>query len=340
MTGSMALESWRGAVTENRAVWFMRQAGRYLPEYMETRAVAGDFLTLCYTPDLACEVTLQPIRRFGFDASIIFSDILVVPHALGQKLWFETGEGPRLDPLKNLDTLGFDSFSNHLAPVYEAVRKTRSALPQDTALIGFAGAPWTVAAYMIDGKGGGFPKACGLAQAGDAMLEKLCDLLVEASIRHLVSQIEAGAQAVQLFESWAGLLDGAAFDRFVIQPNAAIVAAIKKTCPGVPVICFPRGKPGRLADFVAGVKPHAVSIGQDMPMIDAVRAVPPEICLQGNLDPALLVKGGQDMVDACDAILGAARGRAFVFNLGHGIDKTTPIAHVRQVVDHVHNRKA
>ncbi len=333
------LQTLHGQRTDRPPLWLMRQAGRYLPEYLQTRAIAGDFLTLCYTPELAIEVTLQPIRRFGFDAAILFSDILVVPHGLGQKVWFETGEGPRLDPLADptaLANLSINRMLEALQPVYQAVKGIAAALPATTALIGFGGAPWTLATYMIEGRGSkDHLDTRVLAARQPLFFQALIDLLVEATIAHLSAQIDQGAEAVQIFDSWAGALDEDGFQRWVIDPNRRIVAALRQRYPQVPVIGFPRGAGVLAPAFASQTGVTALGLDTGMPVGWAAQALPADLPVQGNLDPALLVAGGERLARRVDAIRRAFAGRPHVFNLGHGIVPQTPPAHVAQLCEMV-----
>ncbi|MEZ5843378.1 MAG: uroporphyrinogen decarboxylase [Hyphomicrobiaceae bacterium] len=320
-------------------IWLMRQAGRYLPEYRAVRERAGGFLNLCYTPELATEVTLQPIRRFGFDAAILFSDILVVPHALGQRVWFAEGEGPRLEPIadgSDLADLKPETFHEKLAPVYEAVRRIRAALPRDTALIGFCGAPWTVATYMVAGRGGLDQKPARLwAYRDPETFGQLIDLLTEVSIDYLAAQIENGANVVQVFDSWAGVLPDDEFERWCLRPATRIVAELQRRAPGVPVILFPRG--AGLAAVRYALTSGAAGIGCDTTqplalVADSLHRAGAAPVLQGNLDPLLLVAGGDAMRRRVRQILDEMSGRPFVFNLGHGIVPETPPEHVAELV--------
>jgi len=327
----------KGERQDHPPIWMMRQAGRYLPEYKEIRSTAPSFLDFCYSPRLACEATLQPIRRFGFDAAIIFSDILVIPDALGQAVRFEEGVGPRLDPLplEAVGDLDRSRLEDHLAPVYEAIRLTRAALPDETSLIGFAGAPWTLATYMVAGRTTPDQAPARRASFGDPDgFGKLVDCLVEAVSAHLVAQIDAGCDAVQIFDSWAGTLDGLAFPRWSVDPNARIVANVRAARPGVPIITFPRNAGSRLSGFVDAVRPDAVSLDWSVDG-NAARAIQQRICIQGNLDPMRLVAGGAALDEGVDAILSGFGGGPFVFNLGHGIVPETPIAHVERMVTRV-----
>ena len=317
-------------------IWLMRQAGRYLPEYRATREVAGGFLNLCYTPELAEEVTLQPIRRYDFDASILFADILLIPQALGQKLWFETGEGPRLDPIMRADDLTPDRIMATLNPVIKTVSRLSKSLPEKTTLIGFAGAPWTVATYMVAGRGTpDQAPARNLAQAQPEDFQAIIDVLVGATIEYLAAQIEAGAQVVQLFESWAGSLSGAEFERWCLEPVAKIISGLRAKGLDTPVIGFPRAADYDMASYVARTKCQILGLDTFADRRQMVREVPNDIILQGNLDPLTLVEGGAMLDAAIDQILSDFEGRRFVFNLGHGIVPQTPPEHVAQLVKRV-----
>ena len=316
-------------------VWLMRQAGRYLPEYRALRATKGGFLELCYDPASAAEVTLQPIRRFRFDGAILFSDILIVPHALGQALSFEAGEGPRLAPplaAADLDALTPDP--TRLDPIYDTVRRVAAALPRETTFLGFAGSPWTVATYMVAGEGSkDHAAARALAYADPARFAAIIDRIAETTIDYLSGQIDAGVHAVQLFDSWAGSLAPAEFDRWVIAPNAAIVAGLRARHPGVPIIGFPKGAGGRLTDYALSVVPDAIGLDETVDPAWADRVLPAGLPVQGNLDPLALVAGGGALEDGVRRILGALGGRPHVFNLGHGIVPHAPIAHVERLLD-------
>ncbi len=325
-----------GQRQERPPAWIMRQAGRYLPEYREVRAKVGGFLELCYTPKYAAEVTLQPIRRFDLDAAILFSDILVVPDALGQQVRFETGEGPLLDPL-NAETIGTlqpERVLERLAPVLETVRRVKAELSSEKTLIGFCGSPWTVATYMIGGRGSPDQAAARLfALREPAAFAQLIDILVDASIAYLVAQFEAGADVVQLFESWALNLDETAFAERVIEPNRKIVEGVRKAIPGAPIIGFPRGAAGMIPAYAEATKVNVVGLDYSMPVGFANRALPSELGVQGNLDPLRLVAGGAQMEDRARAIIAAFRGRPHIFNLGHGIVPETPIEHVSRLLE-------
>lgn len=333
------LKPFEGEALSPPPMWLMRQAGRYLPEYRATRKEAGSFLDLCYNPALAAEVTLQPIRRYGFDASILFSDILVVPDALGQRVTFAEGEGPRLDPIHAVDGLTRLSLSNtseKFGRVWETVARLRQDLPRETALIGFCGAPWTVATYMAEGRGStDQAEARGWAYRDPAGFAQLIDILTEASIAYLIGQIKAGADVIQIFDSWAGSLAENQFQQWVVLPTARIVNALKSAYPNVPVIGFPRGAASQLAHFVEGTNVDGVSCDTSCPLgvMQAVSAR--STVAQGNLDPLLLVAGGSALDRRVDEILNAMAGRPFVFNLGHGIVPETPPEHVAQLVDRV-----
>ena len=321
-------------------LWLMRQAGRYLPEYRELRKQAGGFLDLVYNPAFAAEVTIQPIRRFGMDAAILFSDILVIPQALGQHLEFREGDGPRLNPIRSaaeMAPLSFANFEKTLSPIYETIRTVRAQLNtegfSDTALIGFAGAPWTIACYMVDGGGSrDFAETKKWAYRDPDGFGRLIDLITEATAAYLIQQIDHGAEAVQLFDSWAGACDEGLFRRYCIQPAKTIVNLIRASHPDVPIIGFPR-QAGRLAlDYVQGTGVNAIGIDQMIPMRWAAQSLQPLACVQGNLDPVCLLTGGDAMRDNVQSILDNLAGGPFVFNLGHGIIKETPPDHVAQLV--------
>jgi uroporphyrinogen decarboxylase len=331
------IQTLNGQSQDVAPIWLMRQAGRYLPEYKKTREAAGSFLDLCYTPELAEEVTLQPIRRFGFDASIVFSDILVVPDALGQKVSFVEGEGPVLEPITSVEGLAKLEPARvvpHLAPVYETLRRLRKSLPGETALIGFAGAPWTVATYMVGGRSTpdqGAAKAW--AYRAPEEFQRLIDLLTEATIQHLSAQVEAGAEVLQLFDTWAGSLPEAAFRRYALEPAKRIAAALKTRFPHVPTIGFPRGAGPMAKDYFRETGMSGLSIDTGMSLDWARRELQPLGCVQGNLDPLLLVAGGTEMRRGVEAVLKAFSGGPFIFNLGHGIVPQTPPEHVTELVD-------
>lgn len=316
-------------------IWLMRQAGRYLPEYRELRAQKGGFLELAYDSDAACEITLQPIRRFGFDGAILFSDILVVPHAMGQDLWFETGEGPRLAPkLAEYDWQKLVPAPERLNPVYETVRKVRAALPAETTFLGFAGSPWTVATYMVAGQGSkDHAETRSLAYADPVKFGELIDAITATTIDYLSKQIEAGVDAVQLFDSWAGSLSPAQFERWVIAPNAAIVSALRARHPDTPIIGFPKGAGGKLPAYAREVCPDALGLDETVDPLWAHASLPENLPVQGNLDPLALMAGEEALESAVAHILKAFESRPHIFNLGHGILQHTPIAHVEKLLN-------
>jgi uroporphyrinogen decarboxylase len=328
-----------GQKREVPPIWMMRQAGRYLPEYREVRARAGGFLDLCFNPDFAAEVTLQPIRRFGFDAAIIFSDILVIPYALGRSVRFEAGEGPRLDPLdtpEKIATLATAADFGKLQPVYEALRRVRSKLAPEVTLIGFCGAPWTVATYMVAGQGTpDQAPARMLAYRDPEAFSKIIDALVENSIEYLLGQLKAGADCVQIFDTWAGVLPPREFLRWSIAPTARIVEGVRAKVPDAQIIGFPRGAGALLPAYVGATRVDAVSIDWAAEPSLIRERVQSRVAVQGNLDPLALMAGGTALDRAIDDVLANyAQGR-LIFNLGHGILPETPIAHVEQMVRRV-----
>ena len=325
----------RGQKFDVPPVWLMRQAGRYLPEYRELRAKKGGFLELAYDSDAACEITLQPIRRFGFDGAILFSDILVVPHAMGQDLWFETGEGPRLAPkLSENDWHDFTPAPERLEPVYETVRKVRAALPAETTFLGFAGSPWTVATYMVAGQGSkDHAETRALAYSDPQKFAELIDAITATTIDYLSKQIDAGVDAVQLFDSWAGSLSPTQFERWVIAPNAAIVSALRERHPDTPIIGFPKGAGAKLVAYAREVRPDALGLDETVDPVWANAALPEGLPVQGNLDPLALMAGGEALESAVAGILAAFENRPHIFNLGHGILQHTPIAHVEKLLN-------
>ena len=328
----------RGEAVNPPPIWVMRQAGRYLPEYRQTREMAGSFLDLCYRPDLAAEVTLQPIRRFDFDAAILFSDILVVPDALGQDVRFVEGQGPFLRPvgLDGLTELRPEKVVGHLAPVLETVGRARSALGRTKALIGFCGGPWTVATYMIAGQGTPDQRPARLAALTDPVaFQRLIDILVEASASYLVAQLEAGADVVKIFDSWAGILDDDGFDRWVIAPVRSIVERVRSAIPRAKVIGFAKGAGARLGRFATGTGVDGAAVDWTLPLGEARRMAGEGLALQGNLDPMRLIAGGEALDRGVDRILEETAGRPHIFNLGHGITPDTPIEHVERMVARV-----
>ena len=341
MTHKPLLATILGERQERPPIWIMRQAGRYLPEYREVRTKAKNFLELCYTPDLATEVTLQPLRRFDLDAAILFSDILVIPDALGQSVRFETGEGPLLDPVDSGSIAGLGKERDpleHLAPVLETVRRLRAAIAPDKTLIGFCGSPWTVATYMIGGRGSPDQAAARLfALRHPEAFADLLDVLVQTSIDYLVAQFEAGADVVQLFESWALNLDDEAFAERVIEPNRRIVAGVRARVRNAPIIGFPRGAAGNLARYAAETGVNALGLDYATPLDFAAKHLPLSLPVQGNLDPLRLVAGGAQLDRRIDAVIQAFADRPHIFNLGHGIVPETPIEHVTRLVDRVRN---
>lgn len=337
----MVLDVLRGRSVFPPPIWMMRQAGRYLPEYRETRKRAGSFLDLCYNPDLAVEVTLQPIRRFGFDASILFSDILVVPHALGRDLRFEEGRGPLMTPLDvaEIDRLDGERFHVNLSAVYETVRRLRTELPDGTTLLGFCGAPWTVASYMIAGHGTPDQAPARLfAYRHPEAMRRLLAILADWSAAYLIRQIDAGADAVQIFDSWSGVLDEEGFAAFCVDPVARIVKQVQAACPGVPVIAFPKGAGSRYDGYRAATGAAALGLDWTVPMAQAQR-LQSEGPVQGNLDPQRLVAGGKALVEGVSAILSALGDGPLVFNLGHGVTPETPLANVEAMVSQVRSAK-
>ena len=329
------LQALAGQKSDRLPFWFMRQAGRYLPEYRELRSEAGSFLDLCYTPDLACEVTLQPLRRFSMDAAILFADILLIPDGLGQELRYVEGEGPQLAPVRRLEdvaALRLERVNEHVAPVFETIRRVAAALPHETALIGFAGAPWTVACYMVEGSGSrDFAHTKRWAFGDPDGFQILIDLLVEASVAYLSAQVRAGCEVVQIFDTWAGLLPEAAFQRWCVAPTARIVEALRADFPELPVIGFPRGAGAGYATFSERTGVTAVSLDAAVALPWAREELPNRIVVQGNLDPQWLVVGGERMLAESRRILEAFEGRPSIFNLGHGIVPETPVEHVAEL---------
>lgn len=332
----------RGETSLPPPIWMMRQAGRYLPEYRATREKAGGFLDLCYNPELAVEVTLQPIRRFGFDAAILFSDILVVPQALGRDLWFEEGHGPRMTPIRPEEIGGLDGsrFHTQLSPVYETVQRLRGELPDETTLLGFCGAPWTLATYMIAGRGTPDQAPARLfAYREPELFARLLDTLASFSAKYLIRQIDAGADAVQIFDSWAGVLDEDSFERFCVGPVASIVAKVRTAHPDTPIIGFPRGA-GSLYDTYRGrTGVSALGLDWSVPLSQA-RRLQAEGAIQGNLDPLRLVAGGRALYEGVDRILEELGGGPLVFNLGHGITPEAPIENVERMIARVRKARA
>ncbi|WP_030539061.1 uroporphyrinogen decarboxylase [Sphingobium sp. DC-2] len=322
-------------------MWLMRQAGRYLPEYRALRAEKGGFLELVYDSAAAAEVTLQPLRRFGFDGAILFSDILIVPYAMGQDLWFEAGEGPRLAPtLDQTDLAALKPDFSRFDAVYETVRQVKAALDPAVTFLGFAGSPWTIATYMVAGQGSKDQGAARrLAYNGPERFAAIIDAIVDATVTYLSGQIQAGVEAVQLFDSWAGSLAPLQFDRWVIAPNRAIVERLRQLHPGIPVIGFPKGAGAKLADYAAGTGVDAVGIDETVDPHWANRVLPAGLAVQGNLDPLALIAGGRAVEEAVDNIRAAFAGRPHIFNLGHGILPDTPVPHVEALITYLRQGK-
>ncbi|MFW2541703.1 uroporphyrinogen decarboxylase [Primorskyibacter sp. 2E107] len=337
------LRALAGETLPTPPIWMMRQAGRYLPEYKATRAEAGDFLSLCYNPELATEVTLQPIRRYGFDAAILFADILLLPQALGADLWFVTGEGPRLSTIQtqaDFDKLGRgEMIHDTLSPIYQTVANLRKALPDETTLIGFAGAPWTVATYMIAGQG---TKDQGPAHAlkaeNRALFEAIIDRLTEATIDYLSEQVKAGAEVVKLFDSWAGSLNGEDFDRYAMEPARIITAELKSRFPGLPVIAFPRQAGEKYIGFHAATGADCVAIDDSVTPEWAAEHVQTGGCVQGNLASRHMVTGGQALIDETKHVVKALSKGPHIFNLGHGITPDADPENVQLMIDTVRGK--
>lgn len=334
------LRALAGETLQTPPIWMMRQAGRYLPEYRATRAEAGDFLSLCYNSDLAAEVTLQPIRRYGFDAAILFADILLLPQALGADLWFETGEGPRLSTItreEEFTTLkGIDDIHDTLAPIYETVRILSRELPNETTLIGFAGAPWTVATYMIAGRG--TPDqgpAHALKAENRALFEKIIDRLTRSTVEYLAQQIEAGAEVVKLFDSWAGSLEGQDFHDFALTPAKQIIAALKARYPDVPIIAFPREAGNNYIGFAKATGADCVAVDNSVSPEWVAEHVQIHGCVQGNLKSSHMVSGGQALIDETRHVVAALSKGPHIFNLGHGITPDADPENVQIMIDTV-----
>lgn len=330
----LLLRTLRGENASERPVWLMRQAGRYLPEYRALRAAKGGFLALVYDSEAAAEITLQPIRRFGFDGAILFSDILIVPYAMGQDLEFLAGEGPRLSP-RLVDTAlkALSAVPERLSPIYETVTRVKAGLGQGRTLLGFAGSPWTVATYMVAGEGSRDQhETRAMAYRDPAAFQAIVDAITDVTIDYLVGQISAGAEAVQLFDSWAGSLAPAEFERWVIAPNARIKATLKNRFADVPVIGFPKGAGEKLPAYVRETGVDAVGLDETIDPLWAAQTLPAGLPVQGNLDPLLLLAGGAELEAQALRILEAFANRPHVFNLGHGIGQHTPIEHVEQLL--------
>ena len=344
MAKKLILRALEGETLPVPPIWMMRQAGRYLPEYRATRAQAGDFLSLCYNPELAAEVTLQPIRRYGFDAAILFADILLIPDALGMDLWFITGEGPRLSTITSDSDFNAlkpaDAIHDKLAPVYETVRILSRELPSETTLIGFAGAPWTVATYMIAGRG--TPDqgpAHALKSENRALFKAVIDRLTEATITYLSAQIDAGAEVVKIFDSWAGSLKGQDFDDFALEPARRIIAALKEKHPEIPIIAFPREAGERYEGFAKATGADCVALDNSVDAAWAAAHVQKDGCVQGNLASSHMVTGGQALVDETRRIVDAFAKGPHIFNLGHGITPDADPENVQLMIDTVRERR-
>ncbi len=340
----MLIESLLGKKTDRVPFWFMRQAGRYLPEYREIRKRHPDFLTFCYSPEDAAEVTLQPIRRFGMDAAIIFSDILVIPHALGMQVWFEEGEGPKLTPLvskKDVELLSQDRLEQHLQPVFQALQNVRKELAKDKALIGFSGSPWTLACYMLQGGGDKsqtpFSKVKEIAIKQPELLEAIIEKLIPAIVLYLSRKVESGANALQLFDSWSGVIEGELFTKYVVHPTQKIVSQLHKKHPDIPIIGFPRHSGKHILEYVSKTGLHAVSVDESHPILWVKEALQPHIVVQGALSNQLLADDAIKATEQAKEILAAWSDFPFVFNLAHGILPHTPIAHVEAVCEVIRN---
>ena len=330
----LLLDTLRGANLPQRPVWLMRQAGRYLPEYRALRAEKGGFLALVYDSAAAAEITLQPIRRYGLDGAILFSDILIVPYAMGQDLEFLVGEGPRLSPrLVDAALASLHAVPERLSPIYDTVKQVKAALPTDKTLLGFAGSPWTVSTYMVAGEGSRDQHDTrALAYRDHMAFQAIIDAITEVTIGYLAGQIIAGAEAVQLFDSWAGSLAPSEFERWVIAPNATIVAALKTRFPHIPVIGFPKGAGEKLPAYARETGVAALGLDETIDPLWAARTLPAGLPVQGNLDPLLLIAGGAELERQTQRILDAFADRPHVFNLGHGIGQTTPLEHVGELL--------
>lgn len=335
----LLLNVLRGENAKQRPIWLMRQAGRYLPEYRELRKARGGFLELVYDTEAAAEVTLQPIKRFGFDGAILFSDILIVPYAMGQNLEFLAGEGPRLSPClvdEALDEL--EMVPQHLTPIYMTVSRVRQQLGPETTLLGFAGSPWTVATYMVAGEGSRDQHITReMAYRDPVAFQAIIDEIIHVTVDYLCGQISSGAEAVQLFDSWAGSLAPSEFERWVIAPNAEIIAQVKRRYPEVPIIGFPKGAGEKLPAYARETGVDALGIDETIDPIWAAKNLPDGMPVQGNLDPLLLLSAGEELERGAINVLDAFADRPHIFNLGHGINKHTPIAHVGQLIDVVRN---
>jgi uroporphyrinogen decarboxylase len=330
----LLLSVLNGEIPERKPIWLMRQAGRYLPEYRDLRAAKGGFLDLVYDPDAAAEITLQPIRRFGFDGAILFSDILIVPHAMGQQLAFEAGDGPRLSPtLIDTNLAALTPDPERFAPIFKTVEKVKSGLPQETTFLGFAGSPWTVATYMVAGRGSRAQEEARRMAYGDPRgFGEIIDAIAARTVDYLEGQAKAGVEAVQLFDSWAGSLSPAEFERWVIAPTARIVSDLRTRCPEVRIIGFPKGAGGKLAAYARETGVDALGLDETVDPAWAHAALPEGLPVQGNLDPLVLIAGGTALEIGVARIISAFEDRPHIFNLGHGILPDTPIQHVEQLL--------
>lgn len=342
MTEKTILRALKGETLPTPPIWMMRQAGRFLPEYRATRAQAGDFLSLCYNSDLAAEVTLQPIRRYGFDAAIVFADILLLPQALGADLWFATGEGPRLSTISTMEGVAAlkpkAEIHETLAPVYETIRILTRELPKETALIGFAGAPWTVATYMIAGRGTPDQGPAHALKASDrATFQALIDVLTEATIDYLSAQVDAGAEVIKIFDSWAGSLKGQDFTDFAVKPARRIISELKARHPGLPVIAFPREGGEGYIGFARATGADCVALDNSVTPEWAAANVQKDGCVQGNLDPAYMVTGGPELDKATRHVVRAFSGGPHIFNLGHGITPDADPDNVTRMIEVIRN---
>lgn len=335
----LLLETLKGNPSERVPFWFMRQAGRYLPEYKEVRATTTSFMEFCYSPEKAAEVTLQPLRRFDMDGAILFADILVVPDGLGQEVWFEAGHGPRLTPVntaEKLAALRLDGFHDRVGPVYQTIKLLKDKLPADKTLIGFAGAPWTVATYMVEGAGSkDHGSARQMGYGNSEVFAQLLYLLVDATAEYLIAQINAGADAVQIFDSWSAALPEPAFQAWVIEPTKAIIEKIRAKHPETPIIGFPRLAGSLLGDYAEQTGVNGLSLDPGVKLEWAAKTLGDKFCLQGNLDPHLVVAGGTAMEQEADRILNALKDGPHIFNLGHGFVPETPIAHVKSLSEQI-----
>lgn len=330
----LLIDTLRGTNASQRPVWLMRQAGRYLPEYRELRSAKGGFLALCYDPEAAAEITLQPIHRFGFDGAILFSDILIVPYAMGQNLEFLAGEGPRMSPrLVDAALESLAAVPERLDPIYRTVTLVRAALAPDKTLLGFAGSPWTIATYMVAGEGSRDQHDTrAYAYRDPAAFQAIIDAIVATTVDYLEGQVRAGAEAVQLFDSWAGSLAPTEFERWVIAPNAEIVRRLRARCPDLPIIGFPKGAGEKLPAYARETGVDALGLDETIDPVWAARELPQDLPVQGNLDPLLVLAGSDDMEIQIRRVLDAFADRPHVFNLGHGIGQFTPIAHVERLL--------